>query len=340
VIDQDLEPSVEVAHLRRLLDIQPSCLMRVSAAGTVLAANDAALTLLGVTSGAQALGRDFAAWVPPDQVDRWRAFAIGVVRGFPSSIEFDITAPGGDRHPTLLHGVPLPEHPDGVASMAVAARAVSGQRKLEAAVVELEEQLRERDEELLSARVRLAELEASRRLLVERVAALEAGLQEREAESDEQGRRLRQLAADVQARDEALAQADAARRAADADRARALVDVRQLEMALEGFAARQQRTTAELAAERQGALQARLDEALAACQEREAALSRLESAHETLAAAHAAAIAEHERLVSAVRKHASQLAALADGAGCSAVGSCASDGIDGQSAGREEEGRT
>jgi hypothetical protein len=340
VNDQNIEPSVEVAHLRRLLDIQPGCLMRLSADGTVLAANDAALTLLGVTSGAQALGRDFAAWVAPDQVDRWRAFAIGVVRGCPASLECDITAPGGDRHPTLLHGVPLPEHPDGVASMAVAARAVSGQRQLEAAIVELEEQLRERDDERFSARVRLAELEASRRQLLERVAALEAGLQEREAESDEQGRRLRQFAADLQARDEALAQADAARRAAETDCARALTDVRQLEMALEGLAARHQRTTAEPAAERQGALQARLDEALATCQEREAEIGRLETAHATLAAAHAAATVEHERLVSAVREQAGQLAALADGAGRLAVSPCAADGPGGQSAGCEEERRT
>ena len=331
---------MEVAHLRRLLEIQPGCLMRLSADGTVLAANDAALTLLGVTSGAQALGRDFAAWVAPDQVDRWRAFAIGVVRGCPASLECDITAPGGDRHPTLLHGVPLPEHPDGVASMAVAARAVSGQRQLEAAIVELEEQLRERDDERRSARARLAEMEASRRQLVGTVAGLEARLQEREAESDEQGRRLHQLAADLQARDEALAEADAARRAAELDCARALADVRQLEMALEGFAARHQRTTADPAAERLCAIQARLDEALAARQEREAEIGRLETAHETLAAARAAAAADHERLVSAVREQAAQLAALADGAGRIAVSPLAADVSGGQGAGREEEGRT
>jgi len=337
VNDQNIEPSVEVAHLRRLLDVQPGCLMRLSADGTVLAANDAALTLLGVTSGAQALGRDFAVWVAPDQIDRWRAFAMGVARGCPASIECDITAPSGDRHPTVFHGVPLSEHPDGVASLAVAARAVSGQRQLEAAIVELEEQLRERDDERLSARARLAELEATRGQLLERVAAFEADLQEREAESDEQGRRLHQLAADLQARDEALAKADAARRAAELDCARALADVRQLEMALEGLAARHQRTTADPAAERLCAIQARLDEALATCQEREAEIGRLETAHETLAAARAAAAAEHERLVSAVREQAAQLAALADGAGRIAVSPLAADVSGGKGAGREEE---
>ena len=343
----ELEPSVEVVHLRRLLDIQPGCLMRLGADGTVLAANDAALRLLGATSGAEALGRDIAAWVPPDQGELWRAFVIGVAQGCPASIECDITAPSGERHPTLFHGVPLPEHPDGVASMAVAARAVSGQRQLEAAIVELEEQLRERDADRLNARARLAEAEASRRQLAETVAALEARLQEREAGSDEQEGRLRQLSTDPGARDEALAAADAARLAAEASCARALADVRQLEMALEAFAVRQQQLTAELAAERQralqmpesvdashaqalvrseqrerdvpaqrDALQARLDEALVTCQEREAALSRLETAHGNLAAAHAAATAEHDRLVSALRQHAVHLDALANGAPC------------------------
>jgi chromosome segregation ATPase len=398
--------------------------MRMGADGTVLAANDAALALLGVTSGAQALGRDFAVWVPPDQRDRWRAFAIGVAQGYPASIECDITAPSGDPHPTLFHGVPLSEHPDGVASIAVAARAVSAQRQLEAAIVELEEQLRERDAERLTARARLAEAEACRRQQVETVAALEARLEEREAGSDEEGR-LGQLSADLGARDEALAAADAARRTAEASCARALADVQQLEMALEGFAARQQRMAAEVAAERQrvlqmsesvaasheqaliaasnvpewdrlttrleeseaavraleaamaavqaeleeaqggrlrieaalqeaqqafarlehreqdvreqrDALQARLDEALITCQEREAALSQLETAHGNLAVAHAVATAEHDRLVSALREHAVHLDSLANGAPRAGGGPDAAEGSVAPRVGREE----
>ena len=208
----ELEPTAEVAHLRRLLDIQPGCLMRLGADGTVLAANDAALTLLGVTSGAQALGRDFEAWIPPDQRDRWRAFATGVAQGHPASVECDITAPAGDRHTSLFHGVPLPGHPDGVASMAVAARAVSSQRLLEAAVVELEEQLRERDAEGLEARARLAEGEACRRQLEETVAALEARLLEREAGSAELEEQLRERDAEGLEARARLAEGEARRR--------------------------------------------------------------------------------------------------------------------------------
>jgi hypothetical protein len=156
---QELDPSAEVAHLRRLLDTQPSCLLRLGADGVVLAANDAALTLLGMASHAQALGRDFAAWLPPDHHDRWRAFARQVAEGCPASIECDITGPSGDRQATLFHAVPLPGHPDGLASIAVTARAVAAHRQLEAAMVERESVIRELDAELLQARARLRETE-------------------------------------------------------------------------------------------------------------------------------------------------------------------------------------
>jgi hypothetical protein len=281
VQNQELEPSVEVAHLRRLLDTQPSCLMRLGADGTVLAANDAALMLLGVQSGAQALGRDFSAWVPMDQRERWKAFATGVVFGHAASIECDIAAPTGDRQPTLFHGVPLTEHPDGVSSMAVAARAVSGQRQIEAAVVELEEQLRERDADRLKARARLAEAEASRRELSDKLAQLEARLRQREAAPADDGQ-LRQLRADLEARDVALATADAARRAAEAKAAAALADVRQLELALDGFAARQKQMAAERAAERQQFQE--MSDALAARHEQELAAARDLPERERLAA--------------------------------------------------------
>ena len=241
--NQELDPSAEVVHLRRLLDVQPSCLMRLGADGVVLAANDAALMLLGIVSHAHALGKDFATWIPIDQRDRWKAFTFRVLQGSPASIECDITAPSGDRQATLFHGVPLTGHPDGLASIAVTARAVSGQRQLEATVVEREELLREFDAERTQARERLAEADAHRRSLEEKVRALEARLQQRlvDARPAPGADDVRQLRADLAARDEALAAAHEGRRAAEAKRDRALADCRQLEMALEAFAARHQK---------------------------------------------------------------------------------------------------
>jgi PAS domain-containing protein len=278
---QELEPQVEVTHLRRLLDTQPSCLMRLGADGTVLAANDAALKLIGVTSGAQVLGRDFSAWVPSDQRDRWTSFTTGVVQGYPASVECEIAAPTGDRQPTLFHGVPLTDHPDGVSSMAVAARAVSGQRQLEAAVIELEEQLRERDAERIKARARLAESESRQRELAGKVEALEASVRPPaiDAEHDEVVRRLE---AELEARGAALGAAEAARRAAEAKAAQALADVQQLEVALDGFAARQKQMVAERAAERQRL--AELTEAAASRHEQELNADRDSQERERLAA--------------------------------------------------------
>jgi hypothetical protein len=349
---QELEPQVEVTHLRHLLDTQPSCLMRLGADGTVLAANDAALKLIGATSVAQVLGRDFSAWVPSDQRDRWTAFTTGVVQGYPASVECEIAAPSSDRQPTLFHGVPLTDHPDGVSSMAVAARAVSGQRQLEAAVIELEEQLRQRDAERFKARARLAESESRQRELAEKVEALEASLRLPGADA-EHNEVVRRLEAEIEARDTALGAAEAARRAAETKAAQALADVQQLEVALDGFAARQKQMVAERAAERQ-----RLEEMIAAAasrheqelnaardsqecerlaarlQDLEATVRGLEAAlleaqqalaeeqergladraeHASLAATHASLTAEHDRLVCSLRQQVAHLDALANG---------------------------
>ena len=255
--------------------------MRLGADGTVLAANDAALALLGVPSGTQALGRNFSVWVATDQRDQWSTFTSGVVEGHSASIECDIAAPTGVRQPTLFHGVPLTDHPDGVRSLAVAARAVSGQRQLEATVVELEETLRERDTERLKARTRLAEAEEGRRQLAEKVDALETRLREQETARADDGL-LRQLRADFEARDAALAEAEAARRVAEAQAAQARADLQQLELALDGFAARQKQMAAERAAERQRLQE--MSELLAARHEQELAAARNDPERERLAA--------------------------------------------------------
>ena len=153
---RELEPPVEVTSRLRPPDVQLSCLLRLAADGTVFAANDGALALLGATSAARALGQHFTAWLPQDQHERWRAFCDDVLSGASASIECDITGVSGHRHAVLFHGVSLAEHPDGGPSMAVAARAVSAQRQLEAAIVELEMQLRERDKEWAQAQARCA----------------------------------------------------------------------------------------------------------------------------------------------------------------------------------------
>jgi chromosome segregation ATPase len=125
----------------------------------------------------------------------------------------------GERRPVLFHGVPLGAHPDGVRSMAVTARSMAEQRQLEATLVRLETQLREREADVARTVARLEE-------------------------ADDLRRQIGELKVDLDARDAALASAESARRAAEKERAQALTDVRQLELALEMFASRKRETSA------------------------------------------------------------------------------------------------
>ena len=281
--NEQLDPSVEVVHLQRLLYIQPGCLMRLGGDGVVLAANEAALTLLGMQSGQQALGRDFAGWIPPDQRDRWQAFTVQVIGGSPASLECDIINASGHQQATLLHGVPLTDHPDGVPSMAVAARVVSGRRQLEVAVVEREEILRE--------------LEGT-------IHALQTRHQ-----------------TDLEARDRELDESAAACAVAEAACRQALADRQQGQAALEELSERHQQLTTERAAERQRvlerleamAVQHRQDlvaaqnapernRLLATIEERDATVRQLETAHAAAQADLDAVVDDRLRLEASMRE--------------------------------------
>lgn len=146
---------------------------------------------------------------------------------------------------------------------------------------------------------------------------LEAAVDELRKEVDERGRAL-------QARDDALEAAEAARATAEAKCAGALADVRQLEIALDGFAKRQQ----QAAEERNSAECARLNSSL---EEREASIRALEAEREVLyrrlEAAVAAAAAERDRVAGALREHSEHLEALANGLTVTEGGAVAANGL-------------
>ena len=62
------DKAVEARHLRRLLDTQPGCLMRVASTGEILAANDAAVELLGAGERKLALGALLTNWIAPAEI--------------------------------------------------------------------------------------------------------------------------------------------------------------------------------------------------------------------------------------------------------------------------------
>lgn len=163
-------PAAEAVHLRRVIERQPCCLLRVGVDGLLLAANEAALSLLGADELPQVLGSTLTERIVPRDRDRWSDFAARICDGAPGSIECDLTDLTGGRRTLLLQGVPLLDHPDGVPSMILAVRDTSAQHRLETTLQE-----REASQELADLRAHLEEAFGARR-------AIAATLQEHDAD--------------------------------------------------------------------------------------------------------------------------------------------------------------
>jgi hypothetical protein len=132
----DADPEVE--RLRLLIERQPTCLMRVGLDAVILAANNAALGPLGATQLGQALGHQFTKWMLPNQRDRWLDLAQRVGENGAASIECDLLDLAGHQHTVQLQGVRQPPHPDGIDSMTVVVREISGISRLERALQDQE----------------------------------------------------------------------------------------------------------------------------------------------------------------------------------------------------------
>lgn len=125
------DANANAPHLQRLIEKQPSCLMRVNLDGVLLAANDAALSLLGASETLQVLGKPLTEWVVPEHQLMWSEFSAVVASDAARSLECDFTDLSSTRRTLLLHGVPLLDHPDGTPSIILGARDVSRLRQLE-----------------------------------------------------------------------------------------------------------------------------------------------------------------------------------------------------------------
>ena len=111
----------EAAHLRRLIEAQPSCLMRIGVEdGRMLAINDAAQRLLEVETLGQALGTALTTRIDPRQHASWGEFIARVWSGTPGSCECDLIDGSGGRRTVLFSGISLPDHPDGIPSVFLA----------------------------------------------------------------------------------------------------------------------------------------------------------------------------------------------------------------------------
>lgn len=176
--ERDLRAEVE--RLCALLDRQPSCLMRIAMDGTLLAVNDAALSLIGARSLAQALGTSFMALMRHGAAGVWEDFTDRVLRSGSASVEFEIRDLAGGERTVLLQAVVLPAHPDGIESMLVTARDVSTARRLESS---LQEQAEQKANAASATRVR--ELEARIEQLSEERDRIQSLLDAARAEQEE-----------------------------------------------------------------------------------------------------------------------------------------------------------
>ena len=274
-----LDAASEAAHLRSLIEKQPSCLMRVGADGTLLAVSDAALTLLGARDLAQVLDTNVLQHLQGEAADVWADFTGRVLSSGSGSAECEMTDLGGSRRSTMLLGVALPDHPDGITSLLVTVRDVSAARRLEASL-EQQDGLRQSIEEL-SAKLAAAladrqqfELAAADRYQVQ--ATLEDATEERE--------RLRaRLEEAATERHQLHAALDRAAVGREDVRAAAAARIQQLEAA---------------AADRQR-LRAALDEAIAGRQQVAHALEQMVAEHDALEAAGREREAKRQRTLAA-----------------------------------------
>lgn len=151
--------AAEVERLGTVLEKIPACVMRVSTDGTLLAVNDAALSLLGARELAQVLDTNFAERLSGDAAATiWTEFVGRVLEGGSASAECDMIDLAGFERAVLVMGARLPDHPDDRQSLLVTVRDISTARRLEASLHEQEQLRRTVQEGLESATASLEHL--------------------------------------------------------------------------------------------------------------------------------------------------------------------------------------
>src|SRR5688500_9016764 len=127
--------SSEVAQLREVIEKQPACLVRVSLDGTLLAVNEAALSIFGAENLGQVLEQSVAVRFLPGQQKLWDEFSSRVWASGAGSVECELADLSGEKRPVLLKGVARRDHHDGIDSLFITIRDTSTRVRLEQAVV-------------------------------------------------------------------------------------------------------------------------------------------------------------------------------------------------------------
>src|SRR5262245_34426643 len=125
-----------VPHLKRLIETLPGCVMRTDLEGCLLAANDSALQLLGVTEHAKVLTKSLTERISAEHAEDWRAFLRRSWSEGASSVECELVDFTGDQRFILFKSVAQPQHFDGTESLILTAQDLASRRRLERALNE------------------------------------------------------------------------------------------------------------------------------------------------------------------------------------------------------------
>jgi PAS domain S-box-containing protein len=159
-------------HLRAVLESQPFALTRLARDGTVLAVNQAGLSMLGAAGLEQVLGTSFLNLVQAEEHKGCHAFIERALSGQRGSFEADLIGLTGSRHTFELHATAHPGAPDGIASVLISFRDVTESRRLEQSLVEAAARQAEQDATHETERARLlADLDLARKAQHDQLAA-------------------------------------------------------------------------------------------------------------------------------------------------------------------------
>ena len=260
----------EAAHLRSLIEKQPSCLMRVGVDGRLLAINDAALSLLGARDLGPALRTNLIHRLAPGQYGWWHEFAGRVVAGGSASGECEMRDLSGAERTVVMQGRALPDHPDGIPSLLVAVRDISAMRRLEASLrqheaerAKLQQQMAEEHQLALLEREREARHALTARADVERVGEQQQQLRAALEASQAEVQRLRAVADEAQAGQQRLerrvAEAEAGQRELEAMIEQTLADQKAFQKVITEREAERKRLVTQLVSARIAAERALAD---------------------------------------------------------------------------------
>jgi PAS domain-containing protein len=112
-----LTPSSDASYLRRLLERQPACLIRVRLDGVLLACNDAALSLFGVGARRAVLNTNLTDRIVPAQRTKCQEFMTRCWANGAASVECHLVIPDDNARPVLVQGVALKNHSDSFESL-------------------------------------------------------------------------------------------------------------------------------------------------------------------------------------------------------------------------------